>query len=440
MDHSMTDSPTAGSTFRNLYEPSADNTTYGPRNILLPPPLNETSHLQHLVRNSSHSFVMGSPFGDSTRYPPGEWDGRSTDMYGSSSEAYPPSSYLMDPHVHHPYLFHVHHGMNGGNGLSESQYNFGPRFPTQPSLPPDSFGSPLGSLPASFPSTQIRQSGDTGLRSPVAPDSLLDSPVMNSMSDTEENEPYAKLIYRALMSVPEHKMVLKEIYDWFIAHTDKNKNPSEKGWQNSIRHNLSMNGAFRKVEQEPSSDDTKKGFIWVLEPDAVEDGVKSTTRYRKLGVNKRARKSATPAVQRQASGRKGGRAAKRGQRAGVRKPESFEPRTALHSIERAYTSYDAPPVTPLGEDLSPGRDLDAPYYGMALTPTTPQSLREPSSCMLQDVIGVSGDYANEPLFCGEDEPGSIDSADFLHIPSSASGELFCSNLGISLRGPAQKTH
>ena len=56
------------------------------------------------------------------------------------------------------------------------------------------------------------------------------------------SEPYAQLIYKALMSAPEHKMVLKEIYEWFERNTDKAKNNSSKGWQNSIRHNLSMNG------------------------------------------------------------------------------------------------------------------------------------------------------------------------------------------------------
>ncbi|PCD46250.1 hypothetical protein AU210_001658 [Fusarium oxysporum f. sp. radicis-cucumerinum] len=64
------------------------------------------------------------------------------------------------------------------------------------------------------------------------------------------DEPYAKLLYRALMSVPDHAMTLQEIYQWFRENTDKDikKDKSEKrpgknaeGWQNSIRHNLSMN-------------------------------------------------------------------------------------------------------------------------------------------------------------------------------------------------------
>lgn len=56
------------------------------------------------------------------------------------------------------------------------------------------------------------------------------------------SEPYATLIYRALKSAPGHRMVLKEIYEWFERNTDKAKDTTSKGWQNSIRHNLSMNG------------------------------------------------------------------------------------------------------------------------------------------------------------------------------------------------------
>lgn len=53
-------------------------------------------------------------------------------------------------------------------------------------------------------------------------------------------EPYAKLIHRALMSAPNHSMVLQEIYQWFRENTSKGSSDS-KGWMNSIRHNLSMN-------------------------------------------------------------------------------------------------------------------------------------------------------------------------------------------------------
>lgn len=57
------------------------------------------------------------------------------------------------------------------------------------------------------------------------------------------DEPYASLLYRAFMSHPRHAMTLQEVYQWFRDNTGKDDLPS-KGWQNSIRHNLSMNGVM----------------------------------------------------------------------------------------------------------------------------------------------------------------------------------------------------
>ncbi|KAK2937011.1 Fork head domain [Fusarium oxysporum f. sp. vasinfectum] len=126
------------------------------------------------------------------------------------------------------------------------------------------------------------------------------------------DEPYAKLLYRALMSVPDHAMTLQEIYQWFRENTDKDikKDKSEKrpgknaeGWQNSIRHNLSMNDAFVKREHKLASDsasrateqgsgstktgEAKKATEWVLEDWAVLNGVESTTKYRGKNTSRR---------------------------------------------------------------------------------------------------------------------------------------------------------
>lgn len=60
--------------------------------------------------------------------------------------------------------------------------------------------------------------------------------------------PYAKLIYWALCGARDHSMTLREIYKWFEEHTDKAKDPRDKGWQNSVRHNLSMNGVSQKTK------------------------------------------------------------------------------------------------------------------------------------------------------------------------------------------------
>ncbi|KAG5289720.1 forkhead domain-containing protein [Histoplasma ohiense] len=131
--------------------------------------------------------------------------------------------------------------------------------------------------------------------------------------DEKSDEPYSKLIWRALQSVPDNKMTLKEIYEWFEKNTNKARNSDSKGWQNSIRHNLSMNAAFEGVKDTSSPDGTprKTANVWVLTKEALQNGVQSTTRYRKVGSHKKLSKLEHPAPQRQRSGAKGGKAAKK---------------------------------------------------------------------------------------------------------------------------------
>ncbi|RYO76320.1 hypothetical protein DL763_010594 [Monosporascus cannonballus] len=143
------------------------------------------------------------------------------------------------------------------------------------------------------------------------------------------DEPYAQLIYRAFMSTERHAMTLQNIYQWFRDNTDKAKGEN-KGWQNSIRHNLSMNAAFVKRDRKSTTGDTmndapetKKNTEWVLEDWAVTKGVQSTTRYRK-GNNSRRGGSGHQRVHgnlsaRASSGRKGGITASKTKAAATRK-------------------------------------------------------------------------------------------------------------------------
>ena len=98
----------------------------------------------------------------------------------------------------------------------------------------------------------------------VSPATILGQEAINSRTvytgeesdedGSSNSEPYAQLIFRALKSAPGHRMVLKEIYEWFAKNTDKAKTSSSKGWQNSIRHNLSMNGVRSYSDRRHNSD------------------------------------------------------------------------------------------------------------------------------------------------------------------------------------------
>lgn len=52
---------------------------------------------------------------------------------------------------------------------------------------------------------------------------------------------YAQLLYQCLKEAPNYTLSLRELYDWVAQHSQKAKDPKNRGWQNSVRHNLSMN-------------------------------------------------------------------------------------------------------------------------------------------------------------------------------------------------------
>ncbi|KAI8312610.1 hypothetical protein K4K59_005720 [Colletotrichum sp. SAR11_240] len=100
----------------------------------------------------------------------------------------------------------------------------------------------------------------------------------------ETNEPYAQLIWKALKSQPDRCMTLQQLYQWFLKNTDKPEKAGGDGWHNSIRHNLSLNFAFERMEELPTHEITGSSSEripskWHLKPD-FENGVRPTTHYR----------------------------------------------------------------------------------------------------------------------------------------------------------------
>lgn len=81
---------------------------------------------------------------------------------------------------------------------------------------------------------------------PALPGSPHEDNLISLGEDTNEDDcpfdkPYAQLIYDALMKAPGRRMLLRDIYEWFVQNTKKPRESGTNGWQNSIRHNLSMN-------------------------------------------------------------------------------------------------------------------------------------------------------------------------------------------------------
>lgn len=95
----------------------------------------------------------------------------------------------------------------------------------------------------------------------------------------EEPKPqhsYIGLIAMAILSSPECKLVLSDIYQYILDNYPyfRSRGP---GWRNSIRHNLSLNDCFIKAGRSANG----KGHYWAIHPANVEDFKKGDFRRRK---------------------------------------------------------------------------------------------------------------------------------------------------------------
>ncbi|EDV28489.1 uncharacterized protein TRIADDRAFT_20374, partial [Trichoplax adhaerens] len=79
---------------------------------------------------------------------------------------------------------------------------------------------------------------------------------------------YAKLITMAIDSTTDKKMLLKDIYEWVETKYPFYKYTSNKGWKNSIRHNLSLKPYFIKLDRSGRvcNSSESKGCYWMLAP------------------------------------------------------------------------------------------------------------------------------------------------------------------------------
>lgn len=110
--------------------------------------------------------------------------------------------------------------------------------------------------------------GDYGSNQGASSSSSSSSHGRGRERDSLKSKPpfsFSLLIYMAIEQSPSKSLPVKEIYGWILEHFPYFSN-APTGWKNSVRHNLSLNKCFRKVERSLGKANGK-GSLWCVDPE-----------------------------------------------------------------------------------------------------------------------------------------------------------------------------
>ncbi|XP_073504013.1 forkhead box protein K1 [Phyllobates terribilis] len=96
--------------------------------------------------------------------------------------------------------------------------------------------------------------------------------------DSKPPYSYAQLIVQAISCAKDRQLTLSGIYSHITKHYPYYRS-ADKGWQNSIRHNLSLNRYFIKVPR--SQEEPGKGSFWRIDPTSEAKLVEQAFRKRR---------------------------------------------------------------------------------------------------------------------------------------------------------------
>ncbi|XP_050921583.1 forkhead box protein N1 [Lates calcarifer] len=163
---------------------------------------------------------------------------------------------------------------------SWDQYNEGIQssYPELPAVPMEascflsqSYPSHSSSSPLKQVSSRLYPNNDQSNSSKYSLQSLSNQSHQENTTQPLFPKPiysYSILIFMALKSSKTGSLPVSEIYSFMTEHFPYFKTAPD-GWKNSVRHNLSLNKCFEKVESK-NGNSSRKGCLWALNPAKVE--------------------------------------------------------------------------------------------------------------------------------------------------------------------------
>ncbi|RPA99702.1 hypothetical protein L873DRAFT_1682814 [Choiromyces venosus 120613-1] len=124
----------------------------------------------------------------------------------------------------------------------------------------------------------------------------------DSLKDMKPPYSYAMMIAQAILSSEGEQLTLSAIYS-FITEKYAFYRHSNTGWQNSIRHNLSLNKAFRKIPRR--TDEPGKGMKWELLAEHRDEYIKKIQKVTKTGSGRPGSAPGSPSSPKPAKGNQG---------------------------------------------------------------------------------------------------------------------------------------
>lgn len=166
----------------------------------------------------------------------GLWPATSDPPYGYEQTAFHPGPWTPGPRYEQPHTL----GFNSGQGLgihmppASSPVN-------RPMVGYNTVFAQQGSPVDLHPEFGARSHGNGWNQTPMQPAEDIFAEDGDEDSPDSADPCYAQLLYKCLKEAPGHMLSLRELYEWVSRHSAKAKDPTNRGWQNSVRHNLSMN-------------------------------------------------------------------------------------------------------------------------------------------------------------------------------------------------------